>query len=198
MCKQARVCVCVCVCECVCGKRYMCVYNYKPIIFANKVAKLREGSVEITWVTRQKPNMQVLLDVGRKLTPSILLSMVNILSSNPIPIRTERNLVQFCFNNSNIKGSSYCKQSLKSKIKLSSQRVQAKHGEICLYFTSNQHSLCGVVWLDKHMNSWKDIFINKDAAINNTVSMLFSPSEHAYMSCDRSNTRCYTTRSTSW
>ena len=41
---------------------------------------------------------------------------------------------------------SFCRQSKKSKVQLPSECVQAKHGEPCLSFTSNPHSLCSMVW----------------------------------------------------
>ena len=86
------------------------------------------------------------------LTRNILGSMVKILNSNPVPV-TKQNIDQFCFANPNKIniGISYCRQRKKSKVQLPPECVQVKHGEPCLSFTSNPHSLWyGVVQDMKH------------------------------------------------
>ena len=70
-----------------------------------------------------------------------------ILNSNPIPVRIERNIAQFCFAKSNIEIAVFVvDRGRKAESQLPSECVQAKHGKPCLSFTSNPHNLLyGVV-----------------------------------------------------
>ena len=75
----------------------------------------------------------------------ILVSMVNILNSNPIPVRIEQNVAKFCFVNSNVykkilivdKGRKAKSNFLQNAFK----RSMVSHA----YLSSQTHTAC-VVW----------------------------------------------------
>ena len=78
-------------------------------------------------ITGQEFELKFLLGC-KELTPNILVSMVNILNSNPILVRTEQVIAKFCFARSNKKKTknpptfSYSRQRKKSnKVQLPSR-----------------------------------------------------------------------------
>ena len=63
---------------------------------------------------------------GYSLTLNILLSVVKIFNSSPIPVRIEQNITKFCFAKSIFLSSYCCRQRKKSKVQLPSECIQEK------------------------------------------------------------------------
>ena len=83
-----------------------------------------------------------------ELTLNRLVLLVKLLNSTTHSlVRTEQKMAEFCSEIPNVKSKlSWFRQRMKSKLSLASDCVEAKHCQLCMSFTSELHSLCGVVW----------------------------------------------------
>ena len=83
---------------------------------------------------------------------NFLVLVVNIVNSNPIPVRIEQNITQFCFAKSNIKIEFLIvDRGRKARSNFLQNVFKQKNSQPCLAFTSNPHSLWyGVVQDMKH------------------------------------------------
>ena len=59
---------------------------------------------------------------------------------------SSKEMTEFCFENADVRSKCYQKQGMKSQLSLSLECVKTKLCKPCTSFTSNLHSLCGMVW----------------------------------------------------
>ena len=74
---------------------------------------------------------------------NFLVAVVNTLSTKT---HSSKEIAEFSSENADAKSICYCKQTVKSKLSLSTECVETKLCKPCTFFTSYLHSLCGMVW----------------------------------------------------